>query len=71
MSLYTEEKGDQMSQRQQLERIMVIDRSIRGGEYPNADRLAARMEVSRRVIFNDRDFMINRLGAPIENDRGR
>ncbi|MHC1740620.1 MAG: helix-turn-helix transcriptional regulator [Anaerolineaceae bacterium] len=58
-----------MSQRQQLERIMAIDRSIRGDEYPNADRLGEMLEVSRRVIFNDRDFMINRLGAPIEFDR--
>lgn len=57
-----------MSQRQQLERIMTIDRSIREGEFPNADRLAKSLEVSRRVIFNDREFMINRLGAPIEFD---
>ena len=60
-----------MSQRQQLERIMIIDHSIRVGEYPNADRLAQMLEVSRRVIFNDREFMINRLGAPIEFDRER
>jgi predicted DNA-binding transcriptional regulator YafY len=58
-----------MSQRQQLERIMAIDQSIRNGEYPNADRLAEKLEVSRRVIFNDREFMINRLGAPMEYDR--
>jgi predicted DNA-binding transcriptional regulator YafY len=60
-----------MSQRQQLERIMEIDRSIRAGEYPNADRMAEQLEVSRRVIFNDREFMIHRLGAPIEYDRTR
>jgi len=60
-----------MSQRQQLERIMAIDRSIRDDEYPNADRLAKKLEVSRRVIFNDHEFMINRLGAPIEFDRNR
>jgi hypothetical protein len=29
-----------MSQRQQLERIMEIERRIRQGEYPNADRMA-------------------------------
>jgi predicted DNA-binding transcriptional regulator YafY len=45
-----------MSQRQQLERIMEIDRRIRAGEYPNAERMAQLLEVSRRVIFNDRDF---------------
>jgi predicted DNA-binding transcriptional regulator YafY len=58
-----------MSQRQQLERIMEIDRQVRSGVYPNANTLSKEMEVSRRVIFNDRDFMINRLGAPIEYDR--
>ncbi len=58
-----------MSQRQQLERIMEIDRRIRGGEYPNADKMAEILEVSRRVIYNDRSFMIYRLGAPIEYDR--
>lgn len=58
-----------MSQRQQLERIMEIDRRIRAGEYPNAERMAEVLEVSRRVVFNDRDFMIHRLGAPIEFDR--
>jgi predicted DNA-binding transcriptional regulator YafY len=58
-----------MSQRQQLERIMEIDRAIRAGEYPNADKLAEKLETSRRVIFMDREFMINRLGAPIEFSR--
>jgi predicted DNA-binding transcriptional regulator YafY len=58
-----------MSQRQQLERILEIDRLIRAGRHPNADRIARRMEVSRRVVFKDRDFMIHRLGAPIVYDR--
>lgn len=60
-----------MSQRQQLERIMEIDRRIREGAYPNAERMAEILEVSRRVIFNDRSFMVYRLGAPIEFDRER
>ncbi len=60
-----------MSQRQQLERIFEMDRQIRGGLFPNADRLAAKLEVSRRVIFNDRTFMMDRLGAPIGLDRER
>jgi predicted DNA-binding transcriptional regulator YafY len=58
-----------MSQRQQLERIFEIDRQISAGEFPNADRLASKLEVSRRVIFKDREFMVYRLGAPIEYDR--
>ncbi|MGC4098976.1 MAG: WYL domain-containing protein [Nitrospira sp.] len=60
-----------MSQRQQLERIMEIDRRIRDGQYPHPDQLAQDLEVSRRVIFVDREFMITRLGAPIEFNRAR
>lgn len=60
-----------MSQRQQLERIFEIDRQIRAGEYPNAATIAQVLEVSRRVIYMDREFMVNRLGAPIEFDRLR
>lgn len=60
-----------MSQRQQLERIMEIDRAIRAKEYPNATRLAKTLEVSKRVIYNDRAFMVDRLGDPIEYDRER
>jgi len=48
---------------------MEIDRHIREGEYPNNDKLAKIPEVSRRVIFNDRSFIIYRLGALIEFDR--
>lgn len=60
-----------MSQRQQLERIMHIDRQIRLGKYPNADSLAEQLEVSRRVIFNDRAFLKERLDAPLEFDRAK
>ncbi|HVN56606.1 MAG TPA: WYL domain-containing protein [Anaerolineaceae bacterium] len=60
-----------MSQRQQLERIMEIDAQIRAGLYPNAARIAAKLEVSPRVIFQDKAFMLNRLGAPITFDRLR
>ena len=60
-----------MSQRQQLERIMEIDAQIRGGLYPNAGRIARKLEVSKRVIFQDKKFMLERLGAPIQLDRER
>jgi predicted DNA-binding transcriptional regulator YafY len=60
-----------MSQRQQLERIMLIDAQIRGGLYPNAERIAKELEVSKRVIYQDKAFMANRLGAPIEFNRER
>lgn len=60
-----------MSQRQQLERIMEIDRQIRAGLYPSAERIAAKLEVGKRVIFQDAAFMRDRLGAPIVFDRER
>lgn len=57
-----------MSQRQQLERIFEIDRQIRAGLHPNARRLARTLEVTPRVIYKDREFMVDRLGAPIVYD---
>ncbi len=60
-----------MTQPQQLERILEIDRQIRAGQYPNAERIAAQMRLSKRVIYNDKRFMMDRLGAPIEFDHER
>ncbi len=60
-----------MSQRQQLERILEIDRCIRAGLHPNARQLAQSLEVTSRVIYKDREFMVDRLGAPIVFDRDR
>lgn len=57
--------------RLQIERILAIDRRIRDGEYPNADTLAGELEVSRRVLFTDRKFLVERLGAPLAFDRAR
>ena len=60
-----------MSQLQRLERCMEIDRRIRDGQYPNPNQLAEHFGVSRRAIFDDRTFMIDRMGAPIEFDHER
>jgi predicted DNA-binding transcriptional regulator YafY len=60
-----------MSQKQQLERVLEIDRRIRAGLCPHPDRLARELEVSRRVLFKDRDFLIRNLGAPLVFDRAR
>ena len=56
----------QMPGRDQLRRIIEIDRRVRSGDYPHPDALAVELEVSRRVIFNDRAYMLNVLGAPLE-----
>ncbi len=60
-----------MSQRQQLERLFEIDRQVRAGLFPNAESLARDLGVSRRVIFNDRRFLLERLHAPLATDRRR
>jgi predicted DNA-binding transcriptional regulator YafY len=52
-----------------LERIICIDREIRAGNYPSAASLATVHEVSERTIYLDREFMINRLGAPISTEK--
>jgi predicted DNA-binding transcriptional regulator YafY len=57
-----------MSESQQLERILEIDRQIRAGMYPDADSIAAKFETGRRVIFKDREFLL-RLGAPLAYNR--
>lgn len=51
-----------------LERIIRIDQEIRAGKYPSAAGLAEKFEVSERTIYADREFMVNRLGAPIAFD---
>lgn len=58
-----------MSGRQQLERILEIDRQIRAWKYPNASRLARKLEVSERTIYQDRQFLLDRLRAPLAYDR--
>ena len=57
--------------RWQLERIFTIDRRIRDGEYPNAASIAAELEVSLRVVYNDRQFLLDRLRAPLKFHRER
>ena len=53
-----------------LERIYWIDEQIRAEQYPNAHKVQERFELSNpRIAYEDRKFMINRLGAPIKHDR--
>lgn len=51
-----------------LYRVIQIDQEIRAGNYPSASKLAEIFGVSKRTIYDDRDFMINSLGAPIAFD---
>jgi predicted DNA-binding transcriptional regulator YafY len=48
---------------------MEIDKRIGAGQFPNARKIADSLEVSIRVIYQDKAFMVDRLGAPIRFDR--
>ena len=50
--------------------IIEIDGMIRSGQAPNASQLAEKLEVSRRTIMRDLDFLRYDLGAPLRYDHG-
>ncbi|MCA9066642.1 MAG: WYL domain-containing protein [Planctomycetaceae bacterium] len=54
-----------------LRRFLAIERSVRDGEYPNAESLARELEVDPRTIQRDFAFMRDQLGAPLEYCRKR
>jgi predicted DNA-binding transcriptional regulator YafY len=54
-----------------LERIVLIDRAIRAGAFPNATSLARELEVDPRTIHRDIEFARDRLKAPIVFDARR
>lgn len=55
-----------MAKRDQLRRLLKIDRRIRERNHPSPDQLSSELEVSRRVIFNDRNYLRDVLSAPLE-----
>jgi predicted DNA-binding transcriptional regulator YafY len=48
--------------------VMLIDKLIREGNAPNCQRLSQELEVSRRTILRDIDFMKSDMGAPLDYD---
>ena len=51
--------------------VLLIDQQIRSGKAPNCRQLASELEVSRRTILRDIDFLRYDLGAPVEYDAAR
>ena len=51
--------------------VLRIDQEIRAGRAPNCRQLAEELEVCRRTILRDIDFMKYDLGAPIDYDPKR
>ncbi|MEN6506225.1 MAG: HTH domain-containing protein [Planctomycetaceae bacterium] len=51
--------------------VLHIDQRIRDNDAPNCMQLAGELEVSRRTILRDIDFMKYDLGAPLDYDAAR
>lgn len=54
-----------------LERILRIHQAVQAGEFPNATRLSAEIEVTVKTIHRDVAFMRDRMGLPIAFDTKR
>ncbi len=54
-----------------MQRIAALDRAVRAGEYRNASTLARLLEVDRRTVQRDIEFLRDRLGGPLEFDARR
>ena len=52
----------------QMERLLALDKQIRGNEYPNCTSFAAEWEISTKTAQRDFEFLRDRMGAPIEYD---
>ena len=48
--------------------VLLLDQKIKAGLAPNCTTLAQELEVSRRTILRDIDFMKSDLGAPLDYD---
>jgi proteasome accessory factor B len=51
--------------------MMRIHARLREGNFPNASRLAAELEVCTKTVHRDLEFMRDRLGLPLEFDPAR
>ena len=54
-----------------LRRFLAIERSVRGGSFPNSESMACELEVDARTIQRDIAFLKDQLGAPLEFCRKR
>ena len=54
-----------------LERMVRIHMEIQAGNYPNARKLAEKLECSSKSVQRDIEFMRDRLKMPIDYDARR
>jgi predicted DNA-binding transcriptional regulator YafY len=59
-----------LTTRPPLARMLVIDKALSAGSWPNARTLGQELEVNPRTIRRDIEYMRDQLQAPIETDRG-
>jgi len=57
-----------MEQKVRTNRLLLIDKAIRSGKYPNAYKLAELAEVNHRTIQRDIEYMRDMYSAPLEYD---
>lgn len=57
-----------LRQRPPLQRMLRIHQAVQAGDFPNASKLAAELEVSTKSVHRDLDFMRDRLQLPLEWD---
>ena len=67
----TGSRGSATKFRTRWRHVLLIDERIRYGEAPNCQQLAGELEVSRRTILRDIEFLKYDLGAPLEYDASR
>ena len=60
-----------LEQKVKTNRLLLIDKAIRAGKYPNANTLASLAEVNPRTIQRDIEYMRDMYGAPLEYDPAR
>ncbi|MCF7669745.1 MAG: WYL domain-containing protein [Verrucomicrobia bacterium] len=51
-----------------LERMLKIHQTIKSGGFPNATNISSELEVVRKTVYRDIEFMRDRLGLPLEYD---
>jgi len=64
-------KGHFLKFRTRWRHVLHIDQRIRSGQAPNCSQLAAELEVSRRTVLRDIEFLKVDLGAPVRYDPDR
>lgn len=60
-----------LKSRAPMSRMMIIHELLQKEKLPNRRQLAEKLEISRKTIQRDIDFMRDRLGLPIEYDEKR